>query len=97
MRGSVRVLAGVPIRRTIAAERDAALLARAQMYPGCANLHALFAFAALRLLDRLDRVKMRAASASHSCILVALGGPTQLRRDFILRPRERLFRRPNVS
>ena len=51
MRGSVRVLAGVTVRRTIAAERDAALLARAQMHPVCPDLHAFFAFAALRLFD----------------------------------------------
>ena len=47
----MRVLAGMPVRRTIAAERDAALLARPQMYPVCPNLHAFFAFAALGLFD----------------------------------------------
>jgi hypothetical protein len=47
----VRVLAGVPVRRAIAAERDAALLARPQMYPVCPNLYAFFAFAPLRLFN----------------------------------------------
>ena len=52
----VRVLAGVTVRRAVAAERDAAFLARSQMHPVCAGLHAFFAFAALRLFDRRDRV-----------------------------------------
>ena len=65
MRGSVRVLAGMPVRRTIAAERDAALLARAQMYPGCPDLHTFLAFAALRLFDRSDRLDMRAGWVRH--------------------------------
>ena len=59
------VLAGVPIWRAIAAERDAACLAGPQMNPVRADLHAFFAFAALRLLDRPDRVEMRAASIRH--------------------------------
>ena len=50
------VLAGVLMRRTIAAERHAADLAGAQMNPGRADLDALGAFAALRLFDRGDRV-----------------------------------------
>ena len=52
----VRVFAGVTVRRAVAAERDAAFLARSQMHPVCAGLHAFFAFAALRLFDRRDRV-----------------------------------------
>jgi hypothetical protein len=51
MRGSVRVLAGMPIWRAITAKCDAALLARAQMDPGRTNFHALFAFAAVRLFN----------------------------------------------
>lgn len=51
MPGCVRVFSGVTIWRAIAAERDAALLARAQMYPACPDLHAFFAFAALGLFD----------------------------------------------
>src|SRR5437773_12444611 len=47
----VRMFAGMPIWRAVATERDATRLARAQMHPVTANLHALFAFGALRLLD----------------------------------------------
>ncbi len=47
----MRVLAGVTVRRAVAAERDAAFLAGPQMHPVCADLHAFFAFAALRLFD----------------------------------------------
>jgi hypothetical protein len=47
----VRVFAGMPIRRTVAAECDAAFLTRAQMHPVVANLHALFAFLTLRMFD----------------------------------------------
>jgi hypothetical protein len=47
----MRVFAGMTVRRTITAERDAALLARAQMNPIIADLYALSAFAALRLFD----------------------------------------------
>jgi hypothetical protein len=49
--GSVRMFAGVPVWRTIAAERHAALLAGAQMNPLRANFHTFLAFAALWLLD----------------------------------------------
>jgi hypothetical protein len=51
MPAGVRVLARVPIRRAVAAERDATRLARAQMHPAAADLHTLFAFPSLRLLD----------------------------------------------
>jgi len=51
MRASVRVLAGMPIWRAVTTKRDAALLARAQVYPACPDLYAFFAFAALRLFD----------------------------------------------
>ena len=47
----MRVLAGVTVRRAVAAERDAAFLAGPQMHPVCADLHAFFAFTALRLFD----------------------------------------------
>src|SRR5438552_13320962 len=57
----VRVFAGVLIRRTVAAQRDAACLARPQMNPRRSDLHAFFAFATMRLLDRLNlnRIQMR--------------------------------------
>ena len=47
----VRVFAGMLIRRAVAAQRDAACLARAQMDPIAVDLYALFAFTTLRLLD----------------------------------------------
>lgn len=68
----VRVFSGVPVRRTVAAERDAACLAGPQMNPVVADLHAFFAFAALRLFDRCDRVEMRTASLRHCSIFAAL-------------------------
>jgi hypothetical protein len=51
MPGCVRVFSGVTIWRAVAAQGDATSLARAQMDPGCANLHAFFAFAALGLFN----------------------------------------------
>ena len=65
MPARVRVFARVPVRRAVAAERDATRLARAQVNPATANLHAFFAFAALRLLDGFDRIEMRTASVRH--------------------------------
>jgi len=47
----MRMFAGMPVWRAITAKRDAALLARAQMDPRWADLHAFLAFATLRLLD----------------------------------------------
>jgi hypothetical protein len=46
----VRVFTGVPIRRTVAAQRHATLLAGSEMDPRVADFHALRAFAKLRLL-----------------------------------------------
>jgi hypothetical protein len=51
MSTGVCVFGGVAIRRTIAAQRDSACLARPQMNPIAADLHAFFAFAALWLFD----------------------------------------------
>jgi len=47
----VRVFAGVPIRRAVAAKRGSTRLAGAQMNPIFADLYAFFAFTALRLFD----------------------------------------------
>ena len=47
----VRVFAGVPVRRAVAAKRNSTCLAGAQMNPRCADLYAFFAFTALRLFD----------------------------------------------
>jgi hypothetical protein len=60
-----RVFAGVTVWRAIAAQRYSTCLARTQMDPGAANLHALFAFAALRLFDGVDCIQMRTASGTH--------------------------------
>jgi hypothetical protein len=63
----VRVFAGVPIWRAVAAQRDSTRLARPEVHPVGPNLHAFFAFAALRFLDRLNRnrIQMRTTSGIH--------------------------------
>ena len=67
MSTGVRVFAGVLIRRAVAAQRNATGLARPEMYPVGTNLHAFFAFATMRLLDRFngDRIQMITASGIH--------------------------------
>lgn len=69
MSAGVRVFGRVVVRRAVAAKRDSTSLAGAQMHPLRADLYAFFAFAALRLFDRIDRVKMRATSVGHDIIL----------------------------
>jgi hypothetical protein len=54
MSTGVRMLAGVLIRRAVAAQRDSTRLARPEMHPKGTDLHAFFAFATMRLLDRLN-------------------------------------------
>ena len=66
----VGVFAGMPIRRAVTAEGHAACLARPQMHPVAADLHALFAFGALRLLDCFDCIQMRAAAVFHDWLTV---------------------------
>ena len=58
MPAGVRVFAGMPIWRAVAAERYAALLARAQMDPVIAHFHALFALLTLRMFYRPNRFEM---------------------------------------
>jgi hypothetical protein len=67
MSTGVRVFAGVLIRRAIATQRNSACLTRPQMNPIAADLYAFFAFATVRLLDRLnrDRIQMRTSSRTH--------------------------------
>ena len=67
MSTSVRMFAGVLIRRAVAAQRDSTCLARPEMHPIRTDLHAFFAFAAMRLLDRLNRnrIQMRTPSGTH--------------------------------
>jgi hypothetical protein len=65
MSRGVRVFAGVPVWRTVAAKCNATSLTRSQMNPDRADLHAFGAFAAVRLLDCLNRIEMRTASVGH--------------------------------
>ena len=67
MSTGVRMFAGVLIRRAVAAQRDSTRLACPQMNPVAADLHAFFAFAPMRLFDRLNlnRIQMRTASGIH--------------------------------
>jgi hypothetical protein len=67
MSTGVGVFAGVLIRGAVAAQRNSTCLARPQMNPVAADLNAFFAFATMRLLDRLnrDRIQMRTASIGH--------------------------------
>ena len=63
----MRVFAGVLIWRAVAAQRDSTRLARPEMHPIRTDLYAFFAFATMRLLDRLNhnRIQMRTASRTH--------------------------------
>jgi hypothetical protein len=61
----MRVLAGMFVRRTVTAPRSAALLARPQMDPVAADLHAILALASLGVLDRGDSTDVRAGSVIH--------------------------------
>ena len=64
----MRVLGRVPIRRAVAAQRHAALLARAQMHPRGADLHALGALQTRWMFDVFDCVKMRTTTVIHNCL-----------------------------
>lgn len=67
MSTGMRVFAGVLIRRAVAAQRNSTCLTRPQMNPVAADLNAFFAFATMRLLDRLNlnRIQMRTPSGTH--------------------------------
>ena len=65
-----RVFTGVAIRRTVATKSRAALLTGAEMHPLSADLHALGALGNFRLLDRIDRIEMRAAPIGHLRLLL---------------------------
>jgi hypothetical protein len=56
----------VLVRRTVAAQRNAAVLAGAQMNPWRPDLYALFAFEAFRPRDRSDGSKMRTSFVRHN-------------------------------
>lgn len=66
--GCMRVLGGMAVGRTVAAERDAALLAGTQMHPTAARFCTLLAFMALGLLDLHDRVDVFAVCVGHGVI-----------------------------
>jgi hypothetical protein len=59
------MFARVPIRRAIAAQRHAALLARAQMHPGGTDLYALGALQTRWMFDVFNCVKMRTTTVIH--------------------------------
>jgi hypothetical protein len=79
----VGVFAGVLIRGTVAAQRDSTGLARPEMHPIGTDLYAFFAFATMRLLDRLngDSIQMGTASDTHIEIAFTLDSLDVLRRD----------------
>ena len=60
MAACTRMFGGVAIRRVVTAQRRAALLARPQMDPLLADLHAFCALAAFRAFDIFYRSDMRA-------------------------------------
>jgi hypothetical protein len=61
-----RMFAGVLIRRAIATQRCATLLAGPQMHPLRPDHHTLRALAAVRMFDGRDGGKMTAASVGHN-------------------------------
>src|SRR3954464_416345 len=66
-----RVFRGVLIRRTVAAERNAAGLAGPQMHPGRSDLDALLAFEAFRQIHFADRLNVSTRSRSHDPSFIA--------------------------
>lgn len=62
---------GVAVWRTIAAKSHAAFLTGPKVNPVAANFHALFAFEALRLFDRINRFDVRTSIARHVSLLIA--------------------------
>jgi hypothetical protein len=60
MAAGLGVLTGVLVRRTVAAEGHAAVLAGPKMNPLGADLYAFFAFASARKANRFNGLKMRA-------------------------------------
>src|SRR5438034_11690492 len=65
MFSSMRVFAGVPVWRTVAAQCNAACLTRPKMNPKRPDLYAFCTFADLRLHDRSNCIEMRTAAISH--------------------------------
>ncbi len=65
MAAGVRMFTGVAVRRTIAAQGDAAFLAGAEMHPSRADLDAFRALETIRRFDFGDRFDVRASSLIH--------------------------------
>jgi hypothetical protein len=81
MSAGVRMFAGVPVRRAVAAECHAARLACSQVNPEAADLHALFAFPTLRLLDGFNRIQVSTAPVGHDALFACPLFADALRRD----------------
>src|ERR1700682_1313870 len=69
MAAGSRVLAGVTVRRRIAAERDRTSLAGAQVHPLSADLHTLVALPVLRVFHRRDALEVRTGCFRHHRVL----------------------------
>jgi hypothetical protein len=81
------MLAGVLVGRAVATTCAAALLTGAQVQPSRTDLHAIFAFTLLGLLDGLDGAEMKTGLVTHRrspLIQPAHGG--RMRSQSILRP-----------
>lgn len=63
----MRVFGGVPVRRTVATQRDAACLAGPQMDPVRADLYTLLAFEDFRKFDLADDIDVLARTNIHDC------------------------------
>src|SRR5215203_536816 len=66
MTARLGVSGGVPVRRIVAAQRGATLLARPKVDPLGSDLHTFLAFAMLRMRDRLDRTDVGATLLWHA-------------------------------
>ena len=72
MRGRVRVLGRVAIRRAVTTQGRAALLTRSQMDPPPANFRALLALVALGLFNRRDRLDVSTGVVRHPILSLML-------------------------
>ena len=68
MVGGASVFAGVAIWGAITTQRDAALLAGAEVDPGRTDLYTFLALGARGLFDRFDRIDVRATCHCHFLI-----------------------------
>ena len=71
MLAGTRMLRRMLVRRTVATSRSTTFLARSQMDPPCADLHALLAFPFLRLPDTGESCDMTALVIGHEFLLPA--------------------------